>query len=264
MGGSAHGVRQLLTKPACAAKPPHTTGAGPEGPCPRLHKDRHTHKYICWVLTQRAHGRLEHLSIRLGQVRVDERPVLARTTQSHESHQPYGDARVEEVSDQEPAELDFSTWRDVSVDGYAALPTADESAPLAPVQRVMWQPSRPIGEIPYFVTICGGEIGYPLDMPDIMHRMTGGQYAIVNVDRASGGHGQDITIKRNRDALCQLVSHTRCIGVGFSPECKWVSALLCLDGGPNMVFNLEHPGGIPDLSDADQLRQRAALEQYEE
>ena len=81
---------------------------------------------LCWVLTTNGAGRKVHTSVRMGCLRVDERPVIARTLQSHPSHQPCGDMAVERDADIPPAEPDFSAWRDVTTDGYVATsqPTA--------------------------------------------------------------------------------------------------------------------------------------------
>lgn len=78
--------------------------------------------------------------------------------------------------------------------------------------------SMPAPETNYFVGVCGGEIGYDFDMPDVMHRVSTGRYAYIVIDRAVGGHGQDIVSDRIKQAVCDLVSHPRCMGVGLSPR----------------------------------------------
>ncbi len=49
---------------------------------------------LCYVLTMRNDGRKVMSTVHMGTIRVDERPVIARTTVSHPSHQPFGDATV--------------------------------------------------------------------------------------------------------------------------------------------------------------------------
>ena len=72
---------------------------------------------LCWVVTTREDGGKEMATVHMGCVRVDERPVIARTTLSHPSHQPFDDPQVERPVDREPDELDFTMWRDVAAEG---------------------------------------------------------------------------------------------------------------------------------------------------
>ena len=101
----------------------------------------------------------------MGTIRVDERPVIARTTVSHPSHQPFGDTSVEHAVDLEPEHLDFSTWRDVAKEGYVTNTTTHlPGQNAAPVTRLVWQPSCIAPEVPFVVGICGGAQGYVNDL----------------------------------------------------------------------------------------------------
>ena len=220
---------------------------------------------LCWVLTTNGAGRKVHTSVRMGCLRVDERPVIARTLQSHPSHQPCGDITVERSEDIPPAEPDFSAWRDVTTEGYVATSqtAAVRDGTLASVARIVWQPSMLPPQQLFFVGLCGGEIGYDYDMPDIIHRMSKGTVTYVVVDIAVGGHGHNIVLDRVKDALKTFVAHDRCRGIGISPDCSPTSALLCLPDGPRMLFNLEHVDGIPNLSVRDTRKQADALAMYQ-
>ena len=62
----------------------------------------------CWVFTPPS----SHITVNIGGIRIDERPVIARTTRSHASHQPDSDPAIEHPSDREPSQLNFAQWRD--------------------------------------------------------------------------------------------------------------------------------------------------------
>jgi hypothetical protein len=203
---------------------------------------------LCWVLTVRDTGRKELATVHMGTIRVDERPVIARTTVSHPSHQPFGDASVEHTTDLEPEQLDFSTWRDVATDGY--VPDATASRPThnaAPVPRLVWQPSCVAPNVPFVVGICGGAQGYANDMCELTHKLSDGQITYFSIDLQVGGHGHNITLPRVLASVVDLLRDKRCAGAGFQPDCKAVSALLCLQPGPVMVFTRDEKNGVRDL-----------------
>ena len=84
-------------------------------------------------------------TVHMGTIRVDERPVIARTTVSHPSHQPFGDTSVEHAVDLEPEHLDFSTWRDVAKEGYVTNTTTHlpgQNAALTRLRSRGWCGSR--------------------------------------------------------------------------------------------------------------------------
>ena len=218
---------------------------------------------LCYVLTMRNDGRKVMSTVHMGTIRVDERPVIARTTVSHPSHQPFGDASVEHATDLEPEQLDFSTWRDVATEGYA--PDATASRPThneAPVPRMVWQPSCVAPNVPFVVGICGGAQGYANDLCELTHKLSDGQITYFSIDLQVGGHGHNITLPRILASVGDLLRDKRCAGAGFQPDCKAVSALLCLRPGPVMVFTRDEKNGVRDLEPADAKRRDDALALY--
>ncbi|KOO34385.1 hypothetical protein Ctob_016321, partial [Chrysochromulina tobinii] len=215
---------------------------------------------LCYVLTIRNDGRKVMSTVHMGTIRVDERPVIARTTVSHPSHQPFGDASVEHATDLEPEQLDFSTWRDVATDGY--VPDATASRPThnaAPIPRLVWQPSCVAPNVPFVVGICGGAQGYANDLCELTHKLSDGQITYFSIDLQVGGHGHNITLPRVLASVGDLLRDKRCAGAGIQPDCKAVSALLCLSPGPVMVFTQDEKNGVRDLEPADAKRRDDAI-----
>ena len=218
---------------------------------------------LCYVLTIRHDGRKVMSTVHMGTIRVDERPVIARTTVSHPSHQPFGDTSVEHATDLEPERLDFSTWRDVAKDGYVDgttthLPTQHA----APVPRLVWQPSCVPPKVPFVVGVCGGAQGYVNDLCELTHKLSDGQIMYFSIDLKVGGHGHNITLPRILSSIGDLLRDKQCAGAGFQPDCKAVSALLCLRPGPVMVFTRDEKNGVRDLAPADAKRRDEALTLY--
>ena len=218
---------------------------------------------LCWVLTTRADGRKEMATVHMGCVRVDERPVIARTTMSHPSHQPFGDPQVERPMDREPDTLDFSMWRDVAAEGYPDDRRAEcMVSEQQNTTRLVWQPSALPPDAKFIVGICGGSQGYPADMWELVDKISDHECFYFPIDLHVGGHAHNITLPHVQPKICDMLKHVRCNGVGLSPECKAVSALLCFQPGPNMVFNTAEPDGIANLSPKDAVRRDDALQQY--
>ena len=224
---------------------------------------RNTTPKLCWVLTTRDNGRKEMLTVHMGTVRVDERPVIARTTVSHPSHQPFGDVSVERATDREPDELDFSVWRDAATDGYAIDATLNPPKQIVtPVSRLVWQPSCVAPHVPFVVGICGGTQGYANDLCELTHKLSDGRIMYFSIDLKVGGHGHNITLPRILSSISDLLRNKQCAGAGFQPDCKAVSALLCLRPGPVMVFTQDEKNGVRDLQPADAKRRDDALKLY--
>jgi hypothetical protein len=123
--------------------------------------------------------------------------VIARTTVSHPSHQPFGDTSVKHAADLEPENFDFSTWRDVVKDGY--VPDATTHLPThsaAPVPRLTWQPSCVAPKVPFVVGVCGGAQGYVNDLCELTHKLSDGQMMYFSIDLQVGGHGHNITLEQ--------------------------------------------------------------------
>lgn len=218
---------------------------------------------LCWVLTTRADGRKEMATVHMGCVRVDERPVIARTTMSHPSHQPFGDPQVERPMDREPDALDFSMWRDVAAEGYPDDRRAEcMISEQQNTTRLIWQPSALPPDAKFIVGICGGSQGYNADMWELVDKISDHECFYFSIDLQVGGHAHNITLPHVQPKICDMLKHDRCNGVGLSPECKAVSALLCFQPGPNMVFNTAEPDGITNLSPKDAVRRDDALQQY--
>ena len=218
---------------------------------------------LCWVLTIRDSGRKELITVHMGTIRVDERPVLARTTLSHASHQPFSDPSVERTSDLEPEQLDFSVWRDIATDGYvSAEPAVPSTRATAPFERLIWQPSSMAPDTTFVVGVCGGAQGYVNDLCELMHKLSEGRCMYFSIDLKVGGHGHNITLPRTLASVGDLLRDKRCAGAGFQPDCKAVSALLCLRPGPVMVFTQEEKNGVRDLAPADAKRRDDALNLY--
>jgi hypothetical protein len=218
---------------------------------------------LCWVLTVRDTGRKELATVHMGTIRVDERPVLARTTLSHASHQPFGDPNVERAADREPEQLDFSMWRTIATDGYVpTTPVVPPSRVVAPLTRLVWQPSGIAPDATFVVGICGGAQGYANDHCELVHKLSDGRCIYFSIDLKVGGHGHNITLPRTLAAVGSLLRDKHCAGAGFQPDCKAVSALLCLRPGPVMVFTQQEKNGVRDLQPADAKRRDDALNLY--
>ena len=217
---------------------------------------------LCYVLTIRNDGRKVMSTVHMGTIRVDERPVIARTTVSHPSHQPFSDTSVEHAVDLEPAHLDFSTWRDVAKDGYVPDATTNLPVNAAPITKLVWQPSCVAPNVPFVVGICGGAQGYINDLCELTHKLSDGQIMYFSIDLKVGGHGHNITLPRILSSIGGLLRDKQCAGAGFQPDCKAVSALLCLRPGPVMVFTQDEKNGVQDLEPTDAKRRDEALKLY--
>ena len=226
-------------------------------------RDTETPK-AAWILTTRGHGRQELVTVSVGCMRVDERAVVARSTRSHPSHQPYGDTSVERPEDLAPAQPDFSTWRNPLTEGFAldaAQPNANATTECAAKQTV-WHPSAQPPSLPFVVLICAGDCQPPSDPVTMMHRLSGGTAVVVPIDLKVGGHGHNVLVERVNGAICLLVTHEKCIGVGFSPDCKAVSTLRCRQPGPAMLFTTEEPNGVKQRSTSDAAKRDSAISQF--
>ena len=85
---------------------------------------------------------------------------------------------------------------------------------------------------------------------------------VVPIDLKVGGHGHNVLVERVNGAICLLVTHEKCIGVGFSPDCKAVSTLRCRQPGPAMLFTTEEPNGVKQLSTSDAAKRDSAISQF--
>ena len=220
---------------------------------------------LCWVLTETGRGK-QLVTVHMGCVRVDERPVIARSTRSHPSHQPYGDPSVERAEDKEPDQLDFSMWRNVLTEGYtpqdASVSSTAIEAPTLPAPRVIWQPSMLAPDTAYVVGICSGESGYPADLNAIVHAMSQAQVLYIPIDKKVGGHAHHLLVDRVVHGLRRLVGHEQCRGVGFAPPCNSFTALLCIRPGPRMLFTQDEKMGVAGLTGNDLNKQQQTIALY--
>ena len=151
----------------------------------------------------------------------------------------------------------------MATEGY--VPDATASQPThnaAPIPRLVWQPSCVAPDVSFVVGICGGAQGYANDLCELTHKLSDGQLMYFSIDLQVGGHGHNITLPRVRASVGDLLRDKRCAGAGFQPDCKAVSALLCLSPGPVMVFTRDEKNGVRDLEPADAKRRDDALALY--
>jgi hypothetical protein len=115
----------------------------------------------CWVFKP-----IAHVTVNIGGMRIDERPVIARTARSNPSHQPESDPTesVEHASDREPDTIDLSTWRDAATERVGVSTESTSSAAKTPPPATIWSPSSPPPTTKYVVYVGSGELHAPDDI----------------------------------------------------------------------------------------------------
>ena len=162
----------------------------------------------------------------LGCLRVDERSVLARVDRNHPSHQPL----AIDLAPPAPSP-DFAQWRVVGSDGYITS----------------WNVSRAPPNQP-FIIILGSGPKRDGDGESWTSELSRGGVVAVCIDHERGGYEQDWRVDQVNAGLVALTASPLVLTVVFAFGCESWSPLRCLQPGPPVLFNTDHPWGCVDAA----------------
>ena len=165
-----------------------------------------------------------YIDIDCGCMSANDDEVIARMSRSHPSHQPFGQPRQDQ--------------------SHALQDDQEEPHPSAP-QLAPWTIcSDPIEGLFSLGIASGG--ARPGDLTSYIQLLSGGRLKHLRIDRVVGGYEHDYMTKDEvLNGLVELAQRSNCVGAHFALECARWCASRHQQPGPPVLFNEQHPDGVP-------------------
>ena len=193
-----------------------------------------------------------YYDVDVGCLNVDDRVVLARTSRTHPSHQPFNQEGVHK-----DVEINTEQWYDPLSERHPMDVAASErvsDCTLPSYAGVVWVAGMAPPDRPFTLGLGSGPAREG-DIAGFLHALTGGQHVHIRIDPVIGGYEHRVERPHVRDALVLLSTHHLCRGGIASLPCgPWSLAKMSGDNGPTPIFTADHRDGVPDADSAAKVQ----------